>query len=217
MKKLFEKNMTECGVKKTSNILLAHSGGVDSMVLLHLLMRTGFSFSIAHCNFCLRGKESEEDEAFVRSLSDQFKIPLYVKSFDTETYAKKNKISIQMAARLLRYEWFQILKKKYNFCYIATAHHGTDSVETVLINLIRGTGFSGLHGIQEFSSDVIRPLLSFCKKDIYLYAKQNNIKYREDISNSDDKYVRNKIRNKIIPTKLYKLNGNSVLGKYISN
>ena len=198
MKTLFEKKLKECGVKKTSNILLALSGGVDSMVLLNLFMKTGVSFSIAHCNFCLRGKESDEDEAFVRLFSNQNNIPLYVKSFDTLSYAKENKISIQMAARSLRYKWFYTIKKKYSFCYIATAHHYTDSVETVLINLIRGTGISGLHGINNLPN-LIRPLLSFSKNDILNYAKKNAIVYREDSSNQDDKYIRNKVRNRIIP------------------
>ena len=115
MKKIFQNNIKQCGVKKTSNILLALSGGVDSMVLLHLLMEAGVSFSIAHCNFCLRGHESDKDEAFIRSFSDQNNIHLYVKRFDTHSYAKKNKISIQMAARLLRYDWFQSIKKSDNF------------------------------------------------------------------------------------------------------
>ena len=123
------------------------------MVLLDLFIKTGVSFSIAHCNFCLRGKESDEDEAFIRSFSNQNKISLYLKSFDTLSYAKENKISIQMAARSLRYKWFYTIKKKYGFCYIATAHHYTDSVETVLINLIRGTGISGLHGINNLKND----------------------------------------------------------------
>ena len=198
MKQSFEKNLKECGVKNTSNILLALSGGVDSMVLLDLFIKTGVSFSIAHCNFCLRGKESDEDEAFIRSFSNQNNISLYVKSFDTISYAKENKISVQMAARSLRYKWFYTIKKKYNFCYIATAHHYTDSVETVLINLIRGTGISGLHGINNLKK-LIRPLLPFSKQDIIHYATRNNIDYREDSSNNDDKYIRNKVRSKIIP------------------
>ena len=198
MKTIFKRNLNKCGVKKKSHILLALSGGVDSMVLLNLLMKTGISFSIAHCNFCLRGDESDIDEAFVRSLSDQYKIKLYVKSFDTKAFANKSKISTQMAARLLRYDWFHTLKKKYNFCYIATAHHCTDSIETVLINLIRGTGISGLHGINNLPH-LIRPLLNFQKKDILNYAKKNAINYREDSSNKEDKYIRNKVRNKIIP------------------
>ena len=198
MKQRFEKKLKECGVKNTSNILLALSGGVDSMVLLDLFMKTGVSFSIAHCNFCLRGKESDEDEAFIRLFSNQNKISLYVKSFDTLSYAKENKISIQMAARSLRYKWFYTIKKKYGFCYIATAHHYTDSVETVLINLIRGTGISGLHGINNLKK-MIRPLLPFSKQDIINYATRNNIDYREDSSNNDDKYIRNKVRSKIIP------------------
>ena len=198
MKTIFKRNLNKCGVKKKSHILLALSGGVDSMVLLNLFMKTGIKFSIAHCNFCLRGDESDGDEEFIRSLSDLYKIKLYVKSFDTKAFAKKSKISIQMAARLLRYDWFQTLKKKYNFCYIATAHHHTDSVETALINLIRGTGISGLHGINNLPH-IIRPLLNFQKREIMSYAKRYAINYREDSSNKEDKYIRNKVRNTIIP------------------
>ena len=199
MKQLFLKKLKNLNCLDSTKFLLAISGGVDSMVLLDLFSKTNFKYAIAHCNFGLRDNESDIDADFVHSVAKEKKHKVFTKKFNTVKYAKEHKLSLQMAARKLRYDWFKKLKEEHDFCLIATAHHQDDSVETLLINLIRGTGFSGLHGIQELSSDTIRPLLSFCKKDIYLYAKKNNIKYREDSSNSDDKYVRNKIRNKIIP------------------
>ncbi len=199
MKQFFFQKLKKLDFSQSTKFLLAVSGGVDSMVLLDLFSQTDFEYAIAHCNFSLRDHESDMDADFLFSVAKEKKCKIFTKKFNTVQYAKEHKISLQMAARELRYKWFKKIKKEHDFQFISTAHHMDDSVETLLINLIRGTGISGLHGIQEFSSDVIRPLLSFCKKDIYLYAKQNNIKYREDISNSDDKYVRNKIRNKIIP------------------
>ena len=199
MKQLFLKKLKNLNCLESTKFLLAISGGVDSMVLLDLFSKTNFKYAIAHCNFGLRDNESDIDADFVHSVAKEKKQKFFTKKFNTVKYAKEHKLSLQMAARELRYDWFKKLKEEHGFCLIATAHHQDDSVETLLINLIRGTGFSGLHGIQELSLDIIRPLLSFCKKDIYLYAKKHSIKYREDSSNSDDKYVRNKIRNKIIP------------------
>ena len=195
----FLKKLKILNISKSSKILLALSGGVDSMVLMNLLKKGGFDFSIAHCNFCLRGKESDADQNFVEQISVSEKNHVFIKRFQTKKYAKENKISIQMAARKLRYDWFQMIKEKYSFNYIMTAHHSDDSIETFLINLMRGTGFLGLHGIKEINADIIRPLLNFNKKDCLQYAQDYNIDYREDSSNTDDKYVRNKIRNKIIP------------------
>ena len=186
-------------ISKSSRILLALSGGVDSMVLMNLLKRGGFDFSIAHGNFCLRGKESDADQNFIEQVSVSEKNNVFIKRFRTKKYAKENKISIQMAARKLRYDWFQMIKEKYRFDYIMTAHHSDDAIETFLINLMRGTGFLGLHGIKEINADIIRPLLHFSKKDFVQYAQDYNIDYREDRSNMDNKYVRNKIRNKLIP------------------
>ena len=199
MKDSFLKQIKKIKFPKDTKILLAVSGGVDSMVLLHLFDATNLPCAVAHCNFGLRGKESDMDEFFLKSITDVKKISFFSKKFKTEKYAKANKISIQMAARELRYSWFKQLKSKHAFNYIVTAHHRDDSVETLLINLIRGTGFSGLHGIQELVTDIIRPLLPFSKQQIHLYAKKQNITYREDSSNTEDKYMRNKIRNKIIP------------------
>ena len=193
------KQLKKLRVSKEANILLALSGGVDSMVLMHLLYTLGFQFSVAHCNFCLRGSESDSDAAYIKKVVGEKKIQLFSKRFNTLQYAESKTISIQMAARELRYDWFRLLQDKYKFRFIATAHHYDDSVETLLVNLIRGTGIAGLHGIQPIDTDIIRPLLPFYKSDLIQYAQENKIKYCEDSSNSDDKYVRNKIRNKIIP------------------
>ena len=180
-------------------ILLALSGGIDSIVLFDLLVHCGFSISVAHCNFKLRGKESDADEVFVRSLCKKYAIPCFVKSFETEAYATKNKISIQMAARELRYKWFNELRENKGLDCICTAHHKSDVVETMLINLIRGTGISGLHGIQAKHGFIVRPLLFAKKNDILNYAQKHKLKFREDSSNASDDYLRNKIRHHVIP------------------
>ena len=217
MKDVFLQQLTKLEISKKTNMLLAVSGGVDSMVLLNLLYKNHYQFSVVHCNFCLRGEESDMDEDCVKILCETKKIQFFSKKFQTLQYSKNNHISTQMSARKLRYDWFRMLKNKHNFNFIVTAHHYDDSVETALINLIRGTGVSGLHGIPEMEEDIVRPLLNFHKQDIYLYAKKNNIQYREDSSNSEDKYVRNKIRNKIMPI-LQEINPNVIksIGKTIS-
>ena len=197
--KNFLQKISYLGLNKNHKLLLAVSGGVDSMVLLDLLNTFEFTFSIAHCNFSLRGKESAGDELFIRSICEKQKLELFVKKFNTIEYAKKKQFSIQMAARELRYNWFELLITECNFDYILTAHHSDDSVETFLINLIRGTGFSGLHGIKMINNNVIRPLLAFSKQNIIDYAQNNKIEYRTDSSNAVDYYVRNKIRNNLIP------------------
>jgi len=183
----------------SQKIILAVSGGVDSMVLAYLFHKAGFSFDMAHCNFSLRGKEADMDEALVRTTAEQYKVSFYCKKFNTKKFAKENKMSIQMAARELRYNWFNELHQN-NLCdYIALAHHQNDIAETFLINLMRGTGISGLHGIRAKTSIFIRPLLFVDKKQIEAFAKINGIAFRNDKSNADDKYIRNKLRNKIIP------------------
>lgn len=189
----------------SKKLLLAVSGGIDSMVLLDLMQKSKLNISVAHCNFCLRGEESDEDERFVTDYCKEKSIPIYVKQFDTQKIAYQNKQSIQIAARELRYQWFFELKNEYGFDFIAIAHHLDDSLETFFINLSRGTGIEGLTGIRE-NENIIRPLLDFSRKEIEHYAKQNDIKWREDSSNYSDKYLRNTIRHNIVP--LFKeLNG----------
>jgi tRNA(Ile)-lysidine synthase len=185
--------------KSNETVLLTVSGGVDSVVMCDVFYKAGLNFAIAHCNFKLRGAESNGDAAFVKELAIKYNVKFHSIAFDTEKYAKKNKLSTQVAARELRYEWFEKVRKKYNYHYIATAHHIDDSIETFFINLLRGTGISGLRGILPKQGSIIRPMLFCSKTDIETYAKKNKITYREDSSNASDKYVRNKIRNHIIP------------------
>lgn len=184
---------------KSSPILVAVSGGMDSVLLLHLLKEAGFQIGVAHCNFLLRGDDSDKDEKFVKQLSEMFNAPFYIKKFDTLNYAEKNKISVQMAARDLRYAWFEEIRMKNHYDYIAVAHHRDDEVETFFINLIRGTGIAGLHGIRSKSGKIVRPLLFTGRKEIEEYINRNKIKYREDKSNNSAKYLRNKIRIQLIP------------------
>ncbi len=192
--------------KKTDKILLTVSGGADSVTMAHLFHSAGYNFAVAHCNFGLRGKESDEDEAFVMSLTqDIFKTDIFTIRFNTEAYAKVQKLSIQLAARELRYAWFEKIRAENNLDYIATAHHADDQLETFFINLIRGTGISGLSGIPLKQNNIIRPLLFACRDDIESYAAQNNLQFRNDSSNRSDKYLRNKIRLKLFPL-LQKIN-----------
>ncbi len=239
-----------------SQLLLAVSGGLDSVVLTHLFVQCGYKVIIAHCNFKLRGQESHRDEQFVRQLAASYHLPVHIKHFDTEIYAQENKLSIQEAARKLRYEWFQALiagsfevhspssivhgKKgelsaegegvkeddieknspltirhstftihdsRFTFPdsrlpsagFIVTAHHANDNIETLLINLFRGTGISGLHGIPSKQGDIIRPLLFAKREEILTYAKANGLEWVEDSSNASDKYTRNFIRLQLLP------------------
>ncbi|MCG9973087.1 tRNA lysidine(34) synthetase TilS [Christiangramia crocea] len=182
-----------------SKLLLAVSGGVDSVVLAHLCHESKLDFSIAHCNFNLRGDESDADESFVVDLADSLDVEVYIQSFDTQKYAESNGVSIQMAARDLRYEWFEELSGSVHFDYTLTAHHANDNLETFLINLIRGTGPEGLIGIKRENNEVIRPLLNFSREEIEAYARKKHFKWREDSSNASDKYMRNKIRHQIVP------------------
>ncbi len=180
-------------------ILLAVSGGMDSVVMAHLFKSAGFDFAIAHCNFKLRGIEADQDEVFTGKLALQLGAKFYSESFDTSSYAKKNGISIQMAARELRYEWLEKIRVQHGFDWIATAHQSDDNTETILYNITRGTGLKGLQGIPLRNGKIIRPLLSFSREEIEWYVKIDSLEYREDLSNLDDKYTRNKIRHKIIP------------------
>ncbi|MCK9202990.1 MAG: tRNA lysidine(34) synthetase TilS [Bacteroidales bacterium] len=182
-----------------SHILLAVSGGIDSVVMTDLFYRAGYHFGIAHCNFQLRDKESQDDEQFVRDLAAKLKVPFFVKKFDTSGLAAQEGISIQMAARKLRYEWFEETRSDHHFDFIATAHHLDDQIETFFINLIRGTGIQGLHGIMPKKGRIIRPMLFTSRKEIETYAFSHPISWREDRSNSETKYLRNKIRIEILP------------------
>ncbi|MCW5515448.1 tRNA lysidine(34) synthetase TilS [Muriicola sp. Z0-33] len=182
-----------------SPFLLACSGGIDSVVLAHLCAACNLKFALVHCNFRLRGEESDADEEFVKALSKELNLKYFVKGFDTEYYANLNKVSVQMAARDLRYSWFEELRGKEKYSYLVTAHQADDNLETFLINLSRGTGIEGLNGITERSSTILRPLLVFTRQDIQQYATKNKLSWREDSSNDDRKYLRNKIRHEIVP------------------
>ena len=184
---------------REDTFLLACSGGVDSVVLAHLCARCQLNFAIAHCNFKLRGEESDADEEFVRDLAKKLKKPFFVIHFDTMGHVDKHKVSIQMAARELRYHWFAELMKENRFKTVVTAHQADDNLETFLINLSRGTGIDGLAGIPEQTNTLARPLLQFSREQIIAYAKSKKITWREDSSNLETKYLRNKIRQQIVP------------------
>jgi len=184
---------------KERKLLVAVSGGLDSVVLTHLCHVLNLDITLAHCNFKLRGKESDEDENFVLELANKLDLEVVVESFDTETFANTEKLSIQMAARELRYDWFFNLAENLKFDDILTAHHADDNLETFLINLTRGTGLNGLTGIPEVNENIVRPLLSFSREQLENYASENNIIWREDASNASDKYLRNKLRHHVIP------------------
>lgn len=182
-----------------ANLLVAVSGGLDSMVLLYLLSKINSNLSVAHCNFQLRGAESDADEDFLRNFCTENKISDFFQKFDTEQFAKDEKLSIQLAARKLRYEWFNEIIETKNFDFVATAHHLDDQVETFIINFSRGTGIEGLTGIPSQNDKIIRPLLIFSREEIENFAHENAIPWREDSSNASDKYLRNKIRHQIVP------------------
>lgn len=198
--KKFESHInTHLSFLKDKKLLIAISGGLDSIVLTHLSIKSKLQIALAHCNFNLRGQESDDDENFVIDLANKLDIEVFVQHFDTQNYAESNKLSIQMAARELRYEWFKELSIKFGFDYILTAHHADDALETFLINLSRGTGISGLLGIPEINSIIVRPLLPFPRTAIFNYADKENIAWREDSSNTSIKYQRNELRHDIIP------------------
>jgi tRNA(Ile)-lysidine synthase len=180
-------------------ILLAVSGGKDSVLMVHLFKLAGYEFGIAHCNFNLRAEESQRDEAFVKMLAATLDVPFHVTHFNTKAYAKENRCSTQMAARDLRYQWFEEIRTRESYTCIALAHHQNDAMETLLINLTRGTGVAGLHGIAPKRDRLIRPLLFLTRNDIEQIISRENIDYVEDSSNLSDHYARNKIRLNVIP------------------
>ena len=182
-----------------SRFFIAVSGGIDSMVLVHLFQHFRFEFGLLHCNFKLRGDESDADMRFIHDYAEANNLQLKIGFFETEKIAKEMKVSIQVAARELRYQWFYEQMVENNVDFVATAHHLDDCLETFLINLSRGTGLEGLTGIPIQNDKIFRPLLPFSREEIEDYATKNNIKWREDSSNASDKYLRNKFRHDVIP------------------
>jgi len=180
-------------------ILLAVSGGMDSVAMAELFCRAKYSFGIAHCNFQLRGEESDEDEVFVKDFAKKLKVPCYNRQFFTTDYADEHRLSTQMAARELRYNWFNELLTKEGYSFLATAHHLNDQVETFFINMLRSTGIAGFHGILPKQGKIIRPMLFAAREEIEEFIKKNKLVYREDRSNQEIKYLRNKIRHELIP------------------
>lgn len=191
--------------QKDNRLLLAVSGGIDSVVLTELCHQAGYHFFIAHCNFHLRNEESNRDEKFARSLAEKYSVPIFVRSFQTERYAEENNVSIQVAARELRYSWFCDLAREEavkgeNKIKIITGHHANDNIETLLMNFFKGTGIRGLQGILPKKGDLIRPLLFATKEEIVQFTGENELLFVEDSSNASDKYTRNYFRNQLIPS-----------------
>ncbi len=204
LQKFIEFNSAHRLASARKRTLLAVSGGLDSVVMVHLFKMAGFPFAIAHSNFQLRGHASDGDEEFVKHLANQLDVEFYSKRFETEQYVNENSVSVQLAARELRYKWFEELfdgakKSDSEYANIATAHHLNDCIETVLLNLTRGTGIRGLRGIPERNGHIIRPLLFATRNELEEFARENKIEHREDSSNATDKYARNKIRHHVIP------------------
>ncbi len=192
---LFSKNL----LRQDQNVLVAVSGGLDSVVLCRLLKDSKIEFSIAHCNFRLRGKESDGDEQFVKDLAAAYKVPFFSIQFNTKSFAKEKKLSTQEAARDLRYQWFEKIRAENEIDKIAVAHHLNDSIETFFINTIRGTGLAGMKGISASNGHIIRPLLFATREELEMFAKKKKLKWRDDSSNGGDDYLRNRIRHTVIP------------------
>lgn len=190
-----EKHLLSFGDK----VLVALSGGADSVALLRVLLRLGYACEAAHCNFHLRGEESVRDERFVRALAERLGVPLHVIHFDTNAYAASHNVSVEMAARELRYDWFAKLRQECGAKVVAVAHHRDDSVETFLLNLVRGTGINGLQGIRPVNGDVVRPLLCVSRVEILDYLSSLGQDYVTDSTNLQDEFVRNKLRLNVIP------------------
>lgn len=199
MLKAFQSYITENKLISSNTTLIGVSGGRDSVVLCELYFQAKLPFAIAHCNFNLRGNESDEDEEFVKELAGKYQVVLHNKSCDTKGFSKENGISIQMAARELRFSWFEDLCIENGYNYYATAHHQDDAIETYLINQIRGTGIAGLHGIQTKLGKLIHPLLFASRTGIDRFIKEHDLSFNEDSSNSSTKYLRNKIRHHVLP------------------
>jgi len=196
----FEKYIESLRLFSPGDTLLAGiSGGMDSVVLTELLHRAGLAFAVAHCNFNLRGEESDQDEAFVRQLALKYDKPIYCKSFKTKKIASERGISIEMAARDLRYEWFEEIRKNHHYDWVVVAHHLDDQAETFFLNLARGTGISGLTGMKAVNGKVVRPLLFTTRKEIQQFVLENDLAYREDSSNALTGFQRNKIRLQVLP------------------
>ena len=196
----FQAYINRCDlIAEGDRLILALSGGIDSMVLADLLLKMKVDFVVAHCNFHLRGKESDGDERFVRDFCEKRDIQCFVKCFDTEQYAAEKGISIEMAARELRYAWFEELRQQLGYDKIAVAHHADDQAETFFINLLRGAGLRGLKGMQPQNGVIIRPLLWASREQIRQYAVESQIVWREDYTNAESVYLRNKIRNQLLP------------------
>lgn len=207
MEKFKRHLVSQCEVASSDNILVAVSGGMDSVLLCYFFKEIGQPFGIAHCNFNLRDDASDGDEAFVQKLAEDIEVPYFVERFDTYKIAIEQKKSIQVTARELRYSWLENIRKANNFDFLATAHHLNDAVETILYNLTKGCGIRGLHGILPRKNQLIRPLLYLTKSEIRQHINELNINFRADASNESDKYSRNFIRHNIIP-KLRTLNPN---------
>ena len=186
-------------VLKGQKLLLAFSGGVDSCVLLDLCLKSGLMPALAHCNFQLRGHASKEDADWIKNLAFKKGLECHIQSFDTQAHALEKKVSIQMAARQLRYRWFDTLSNQYDYDLILVAHHADDALETFMINIMRGTGLRGLLGIPEQRGKILRPMLFFSREEIMQYALENKIQWREDLSNAKTEYLRNALRHNVIP------------------
>jgi tRNA(Ile)-lysidine synthase len=182
-----------------SKLLVALSGGIDSVVLCEVLHQLKYTFAVAHCNFGLRAEDAEADQLFAKKLAKKYEVPFFTENFDTRAFAAQEKLSIQMAARTLRYTWFEQVRQQEGYDYIATAHHSNDLTETIVLHLTKGTGIAGLHGIPAKNGHIIRPLLTVTKDDIFDFVTEQRLIWREDTSNETTKYQRNKIRHEVIP------------------
>lgn len=195
----FEIAARQLGLNPDEKLLVALSGGLDSMVLLFLAKSFFAEVIAAHCNFKLRNEESDSDQSFIENICEKWKLPHFIKQYDTKGFAIENKLSTQEAARQLRYTWFEELRLEINASTVLTAHHKDDTIETFFINLMRGSGIKGLSGIPRVNKNIKRPLFNFTKADLDDFARENNIPFREDSSNAEDKYLRNRIRHHLIP------------------